>query len=298
MPLWTISTARLHCFAQAADLVERQGGVAAVDMADHVGVGLEHDILVDQAGAGDRRAAGVDRALDAVFARPGDHLLGFLALLDAAQADLAEQLDAVARHLGEIRLLHALLDHRRAGMDLHAGRAHGVEGALGRHRQRLEADDVLGPAGQMDLAGRDHRGDAAVEEAVDPVELVLARRPVAEHRMDVAVDQAGRQGRAFGVDHGVGPAGIQVAFLAEAVDPAVHGDDAVGVQDRLRQIAGQHQPDIADDRLALRRRGGNGKAHGVISLSRAELHRVRFVVLRGAGSSAGPLESPSPWGRG
>ena len=39
-----------------------------------VGVGLEHHVRVDEARAGDRRPAGVDRALDAVLARPGDHL--------------------------------------------------------------------------------------------------------------------------------------------------------------------------------------------------------------------------------
>jgi hypothetical protein len=32
-------------------LVVGQGGVTAVDMPDHIGVGFEHHILVDQAGA-------------------------------------------------------------------------------------------------------------------------------------------------------------------------------------------------------------------------------------------------------
>ncbi len=45
----------LAALADAADLVVGQGGVAAIDMADHVGVGFQHHVLVDQAGAGDRR---------------------------------------------------------------------------------------------------------------------------------------------------------------------------------------------------------------------------------------------------
>jgi hypothetical protein len=33
--------------------------VTAIDVADHVGVGFQHHILVDQAGAWNRRTAGV-----------------------------------------------------------------------------------------------------------------------------------------------------------------------------------------------------------------------------------------------
>ncbi len=47
--------AALAALADAADLVVGQGGVAAIDMADYVGVGLQHHVLVDQAGAGELR---------------------------------------------------------------------------------------------------------------------------------------------------------------------------------------------------------------------------------------------------
>ena len=43
--------AALAALANAADLIVRQGGMAAIDMADHVGVGLQHHILVDEARA-------------------------------------------------------------------------------------------------------------------------------------------------------------------------------------------------------------------------------------------------------
>ena len=69
----------LALLAEAADLIQRQSRMAAVDMADDIGIGFQHHILVDEARAGDGGAAGVDRALDAVFAGPGHHALGFLA---------------------------------------------------------------------------------------------------------------------------------------------------------------------------------------------------------------------------
>ena len=74
LPLCTSSRPRLHCSHRHSDLIVRQRGMAAVDVADDVGVRLQHHVLVDKAGAGNRRTAGMDRAVDAVFARPGDHL--------------------------------------------------------------------------------------------------------------------------------------------------------------------------------------------------------------------------------
>ena len=44
--------AALAALADASDLIVGQGGMAAVDVADHVGVGFQHHVLVDQAGAG------------------------------------------------------------------------------------------------------------------------------------------------------------------------------------------------------------------------------------------------------
>ena len=75
--------AALAALAQANDLIVGQGGMAAVDMADDVGVGLQHHVLVDEARAGDRRAAGMDRAVEAMLARPGHHLARGRAVLDS-----------------------------------------------------------------------------------------------------------------------------------------------------------------------------------------------------------------------
>ena len=59
----------------------------------------------------------------------------------------------------------------------------------------------FGRPGRVHFAGGDHSGDSAVHVAVDPAELVLARRPVAGHRMHMAVDQSRHHRRALGINH-------------------------------------------------------------------------------------------------
>src|SRR5258706_34082 len=102
----------------------------------------------------------------------------------------------------------------------------------------------------MDLARGDHGGDAAMEETVDPVELGLARRPVAEDGMDVAIDQAWRECGTFGVDLGYGACGVEVLGLADRANLAVVGDNRIDIQDRSVEIAGEQQTDIPDDQSA------------------------------------------------
>ena len=100
--------------AQLDDLIVGQSRVAAVDVADHVGVGFENHVLVDEAGAGNRRPAGVNRALDAVFAGPRNHAASGGSVFHAAQADLAEKLHARGGEFLEVIFHHALFQHRRA----------------------------------------------------------------------------------------------------------------------------------------------------------------------------------------
>src|ERR1019366_3595984 len=114
------------------------------------------------------------------------------AVLDAAEPDLAEQLDARRRQLLEIFLDHAGLDHRRAGMHLDPAGTKIIERALLENAHGLDTDHSARPAGHVTLAGEVHGGAAAVEKAVDPADLVLPRRPVAGDGMNMAVDQAGR----------------------------------------------------------------------------------------------------------
>ena len=72
----------------------------------------------------------------------------------------------------------------------------------------------------------------------------------------MAVDQAGRDRGAVGVDKGGGAFGIDVPGTSDRGDLAVLGHDGVGVEDRLFQGAAQQQADIADHQLA--RAGGLG----------------------------------------
>ena len=94
--------------AQAADLVQRQRRVAAVDVADDVGVRLQHRVGVDVAGARHRGAAGVDRALDAIHAvldhrSAGQHLgAGWLAR--RLIAPLVRDQRLILAHLGDVGL--------------------------------------------------------------------------------------------------------------------------------------------------------------------------------------------------
>ena len=181
--------------------------------------------------------------------------------LAAAEADLAEQLDAGGGQLLEILLdLHLVFDHRRTGMHLHAAGAAASKRALGENRHRFQADHVARPSGHVDLARRNHGGDAAMQIAVDPAGLVLPRGPVAGDRVDMAVDQAGRDRGSVGIDHGGGAFGVDVLGAADRGDFAVFGQDRVGIQDRLFQHAAQQQADIADHQPG--RAGGLGYLMG------------------------------------
>ena len=192
----------------------------------------------------------MDGALDAVLARPGHHLLGLVAGLDRAQTDLAQQLDTGFGEFLEVLLDHAFFNDGRAGQHLDAARAEVVKSALRRDGQRLQADDVLGPAGQVHLAGRDHGGDTAVHGGVDPADLVLARRPVAKHRVHMAVNQAGCHAGLVHVDHSACMRHVAVLGLAHGHNQAVLHHDGVGIQDGLVDVAGQQQADVGDDDFA------------------------------------------------
>ncbi len=93
--------------------------MAAVDVADDIGGGGKHDVFINQTGARNRRPAGVNRALNAILPRPGDHLAGRRAVFHATQADLAEHSDTGGCKVFEIFLDHPMLDHRSARINSH-----------------------------------------------------------------------------------------------------------------------------------------------------------------------------------
>ena len=91
----------------------------------------------------------------------------------------------------------------------------------------------FGRPGHVDLAGRDHRRDPAVEAGLDEVDRPLAGREVADDRVGVRVDQAGERRRAVRVDDDVGAVLVQAA--ADRRDPPVLDEDRVGVDERRRR---------------------------------------------------------------
>ena len=184
-------------------------------------------------GAGDRRAAGVDRALNSVFARPVDHLLTGGAVLDRAEADLSQQLYACVGEVLEVLLDHAVFDHRSTGVDLDAAGAEIFVPALRGDRHGFEANDIPWATGHVDLSGGNQRGDAAVQGAVDPMELLLAGRVVADDGMNVAVDQTGGERDAVGIDRGGCTVCVEVLLAANSGNLSVLGDDAIGFEDRI-----------------------------------------------------------------
>ena len=103
-----------------------------------------------------------------------------------------------------------------------------------------------------------------MQVAVDPSGLVLPRGPVAGDGMYMAVDQAGGDGGAVGVDDGGGAVGVDVLEAADGGDFAVLGHDGVAIQDRLFQGTGQDEADIADDQLARAGRLGCVMRHGAV----------------------------------
>src|ERR1700691_5298662 len=142
--------------AERCNLVVGKRGMAAIDMTNHIRVGLEHHVLIDQARSGDGRSPRMNRALDAVFTGPGDHLVRSLAVFYATQTHFAQYLDSGGGKLFEIILDHAMLNYRSSGVDFNPARPEGVKGTLRKDRHRLQSNDVLGTTGRMHFAGRNH----------------------------------------------------------------------------------------------------------------------------------------------
>ena len=105
----------------------------------------------------------------------------------------------------------------------------------------------------MHFTSRNHGGDAAVEAAVDPADLILARGPITGDRVDVTVNQSGSKCAAVGVDEVRRALGVDILLSANCGDAAVYDYDSVSIEDRMGEITAEDQSDIANDEF-----GANG----------------------------------------
>ncbi len=188
----------------------------------------------------------MDHGVQTRLARPGGNFENLRRVAHGSEADLAQQAHPRRAHLGVVGLGHPALRHRRAGQHLGAERAERRKAALRGNGQRLHAHRVPGAAGQVNLAGADQRGRAAMHHRLDPAELVLPRRPVAERRVDVVVDQPRHRRAAVRLDH---PRAGHGKAAARGDDAIPLDQDGVGVEEGPGEVAREDQAQVADDGL-------------------------------------------------
>ncbi len=180
----------------------------AADMGGDVGLEPRENVVAAHLReTGARHAAGVDLGADAAGAAP---LLIAQRLFLVGGERKEDELGADRFRRGEpveMLLFHAGNEDHCPGMDLGAAPADAPGGGGRHHRERgdqIGRQVLVIESRHVQLAGRDHGGGAAVHVIADPADGVLRRRPLAEHRMDMAVDQARHDGAAAGVEHRVG----------------------------------------------------------------------------------------------
>ena len=109
----------------AVNFVQRNGGRAAIDVGNNVGLRLDDVVRGNGGGAGDGSTAGVHLHLEAVLVGPLDHGSRSLGVVDGAEADLTDDPDAFLGEVFEVLLDQTLLEDQSAAFDLHAGNALG-----------------------------------------------------------------------------------------------------------------------------------------------------------------------------
>ncbi|WP_147397504.1 hypothetical protein [Amycolatopsis panacis] len=227
---------------QRLDLRERQRRRAAVGVPAHVGAQCEQCFAAQRGPARGARPAGVAHHGQPGLARPTHVVDPAHRVGERAEAVLG-QADAGLGQLPEILFGQRRLDQHRARADPHAAGPVLAEAPLRRDRERLHAGRVAWPSGHVHLAGRHGGRDAAVDVAGEVVDRALPGAVVTERDMPVRVDQPRRDRAAAQVDHLVGSVqlGRQRARAAGRVDQPVPADHGVRVEQRRREIAGEHR---------------------------------------------------------
>src|SRR6202140_330787 len=189
----------------------------------------------------------MNRALDAIFARPCDHLARSLAIFYTAEPYFAQYFDSSCSEFFEIVFDHSMFDDRRARINFYSSRTEGIKSALRENGHRLQSDNIFRTARRVHFTSRNHRGDAAVHIAVDPAQLILTRRPVSANGMNVAVDEAGGKGCALGIDGDRGSGGVHIFVFSNSGNAPSDRDNGVRVKDGIGKISAEQKADVADD---------------------------------------------------
>ena len=190
--------------------------------------------------------------LNAIFACPFDHLSGGFPGLDRTQTDLTKQCYPGIGKLFKIRLNHAFFNYRRTGQHFHPGRPEIFVPALRGNRHCFEPDNVFRAARRMHLASRDHRCHPTMQTGINPVNLLLARRVIANHRMHMAVNQPRRKRHTMRIDNACRLICIKVMIGANRTDTAINGNHTVSIDKRFFQLARQNLANIFDHKLLHR----------------------------------------------
>src|SRR5580658_9859915 len=98
----------------------------------------------------------------------------------------------------------------------------------------------------MYFTSGDHGSDASVKVAVNPAELILTGRPITADGMNVAVDESGRERRAFCVDGDGGSGSVDIFLFTYGSDAIADRDHGVSVEDGIGEVAAEQESDIAD----------------------------------------------------
>ena len=162
------------------------------------------------------------------------------------------QIDFAAASRSKCASCHAGHEDHGPGMHPRAAPADAAGGVRGHHRER--GDEVGGEvlvveARHVQLAGRDHGGGAAVHVVADPADGVLRGRPLAKHRMDMAVHQPRHHRAAAGVDRRIG---LGIGGRIERGDFRAIDQKRFYVGLRLGDVAGKELADVPDEKRGHR----------------------------------------------
>ena len=131
-------------------------------------------------------------------------------------------------------------------MNFHAGWPQIVVAALGHNRHGKGRSRIRRQrqSRQMQLAGGDQGGDAAVHIVGNPRERVLSRRIFADGWMRVGIDQPRNRRDAVGVDGVISGLG---QTLADGSNNTVVDEDGIRLAQRVLELASHQGADILDE---------------------------------------------------